>query len=78
MDFANSCIGGGVLTGGRVQEEIRFCICPELLVSLLIMDEMDNNEAIVVSVSGMGGRGGGGSPCRVFSVLLYISDITGV
>ncbi|CAF4421255.1 unnamed protein product, partial [Rotaria magnacalcarata] len=36
VDFANRYIGGGVLGAGCVQEEIRFCICPEMLVSLLI------------------------------------------
>lgn len=49
VDFAASHIGGGVLGGGRVQEEIRFCICPELLVSMLIMDSMASNEAIIIS-----------------------------
>lgn len=48
VDFANSYIGGGVLLSGNVQEEIRFCICPELLVSLLFMECMQNNEAIIV------------------------------
>ena len=32
VDFANKFIGGGVLGHGAVQEEIRFLICPELLV----------------------------------------------
>ena len=50
VDFANKKIGGGVLGGGRVQEEIRFCICPELLISKLIMDHMDPNEAIIITV----------------------------
>ena len=35
-DFANEYIGGGVLCGGNVQEEIRFSICPECLVSMLL------------------------------------------
>ncbi|KAL4219892.1 hypothetical protein ACF0H5_020304 [Mactra antiquata] len=48
VDFANRCIGGGVLSKGRVQEEIRFTVCPELLVSLLLMETMEDNEAIVV------------------------------
>ena len=61
VDFANKKIGGGVLRGGRVQEEVRFCICPELLISLLIMDHMDPNEAIIITVrkEGEGGREGG-------------------
>ena len=54
------------MDSGRVQEEIRFCICPELIISMLIMGPMDNNEAVIVTVSerggereGRGGRGGG-------------------
>ncbi len=31
VDFANMYIGGGVLDDGRVQEELRFTICPELI-----------------------------------------------
>ena len=50
VNFANKKIGGGVLAGGRVQEEIRFCIFPELIVSRLIMDHMDANEAIIITV----------------------------
>jgi poly(ADP-ribose) glycohydrolase len=49
VDFAASHIGGGVLRGGRVQEEIRFCLCPELLVSMLVMDKMEANEAIIIT-----------------------------
>lgn len=33
VDFANAYVGGGVLGHGCVQEEIRFLICPELIVS---------------------------------------------
>ncbi len=50
MDFANKKIGGGVLRGGCVQEEIKFCLFPELLISRLIMDHMEDNEAIIVTV----------------------------
>ncbi|CAF1569627.1 unnamed protein product [Rotaria magnacalcarata] len=46
VDFANRYIGGGVLGAGCVQEEIRFCICPEMLVSLLICEKMEPNECI--------------------------------
>ena len=49
MDFANRHVGGGVLNKGRVQEEIRFTVCPELLVSILFMEEMAENEAIIIS-----------------------------
>ncbi|CAB3405713.1 unnamed protein product [Caenorhabditis bovis] len=48
MDFANKCIGGGVLTFGGVQEEIRFLMCPEMLVSLVLCEEMNPNEAIFI------------------------------
>lgn len=45
-DFANMFIGGGVLCGGCVQEEIRFAICPELCVSMLLCPCMRPEEAI--------------------------------
>lgn len=47
-DFANKFIGGGVLRHGCVQEEIRFVLSPECLVSMLICEEMDENEAILL------------------------------
>ena len=47
-DFANELIGGGVLRHGCVQEEIRFTISPECLVSVLICEKMQNNESIVI------------------------------
>eukprot|EP01083_Nonionella_stella_P068203 180888_1 len=48
IDFANKYIGGGVLSSGCVQEEIRFLINPECLVSLLLCQCMKPNEAIAV------------------------------
>ena len=48
-DFANEFIGGGVLGRGCVQEEIRFVICPELIVSMLFAERMENNECIVIT-----------------------------
>eukprot|EP00405_Crypthecodinium_cohnii_P028758 CAMPEP_0206503754 /NCGR_PEP_ID=MMETSP0324_2-20121206/54968_1 /ASSEMBLY_ACC=CAM_ASM_000836 /TAXON_ID=2866 /ORGANISM="Crypthecodinium cohnii, Strain Seligo" /LENGTH=476 /DNA_ID=CAMNT_0053992573 /DNA_START=43 /DNA_END=1473 /DNA_ORIENTATION=+ len=48
VDFANRYIGGGVLTGGCVQEEIRFAICPENLVAILMCPAMEDNEAIQI------------------------------
>ena len=54
VDFANKKVGGGVLRGGCVQEEIKFVIFPELLISKLIMDHMDDNEAIIITVRGRG------------------------
>jgi hypothetical protein len=47
-DFANMYLGGGVLSGGCVQEEIRFGICPELLVGLLLCPVMNECEAIQI------------------------------
>ena len=49
VDFANKFIGGGVLGSGCVQEEILFLLCPELLASLLFMESMDDNEAILIT-----------------------------
>ncbi|CAF1331347.1 unnamed protein product [Rotaria magnacalcarata] len=46
VDFANKYIGGGVLTSGCAQEEIRFVICPEMLVSLLVCEVLAPNECI--------------------------------
>lgn len=47
VDFANKFIGGGVLAEGCVQEEIRFLICPELIVSRLITEVLDANESLL-------------------------------
>ena len=49
VNFSAAHIGGGVLRGGNIQEEIRFSICPELIVSMLLMDCMDENEAISIT-----------------------------
>ena len=38
-----------MLGEGCVQEEIRFVICPELLVSLLFTEVLDDKEAIVIT-----------------------------
>ncbi|XP_063374982.1 poly(ADP-ribose) glycohydrolase [Cydia amplana] len=48
MDFANKYLGGGVLGYGCVQEEIRFVISPELLVSMLFTEVLRPNEALMV------------------------------
>jgi hypothetical protein len=48
VDFANMRVGGGVLHGGCVQEEIRFSICPENLLACLLCPAMLPNEAIQV------------------------------
>lgn len=48
VDFANKFLGGGVLGFGCVQEEIRFVICPEMIVSKLITEVLDKNEALLM------------------------------
>ncbi|KAF8951942.1 hypothetical protein BGZ52_008950 [Haplosporangium bisporale] len=48
LDFANKNIGGGALDRGAVQEEIRFMICPEMIVSRLFSQPMQANEAILI------------------------------
>ncbi|GJQ74494.1 hypothetical protein Trydic_g21363 [Trypoxylus dichotomus] len=49
VDFANKFVGGGVLAYGCVQEEIRFIICPELIVSRLFTEELNANEALLIT-----------------------------
>ena len=49
LDFANRELGGGVLRHGCVQEEIRFLICPELVVSRLLAEPLRDNEALLMS-----------------------------
>ena len=46
--FASENLGGGVLFTGNTQEEIRFCVSPELLVSLLFVESMQDNEAVLI------------------------------
>lgn len=48
VDFANKYVGGGVLGYGCVQEEIRFVICPELLVSRLFTERLGPLECLVI------------------------------
>ncbi|CAI8035619.1 Poly(ADP-ribose) glycohydrolase, partial [Geodia barretti] len=49
VDFANKRVGGGVLGSGAVQEEIRFLICPELILSRLFTEELQENESLVIT-----------------------------
>ena len=49
VDFANRYLGGGVLGEGCVQEEIRFLVCPELILSRLFTEELDDNESLVMT-----------------------------
>ncbi|CAG9785390.1 unnamed protein product [Diatraea saccharalis] len=48
VDFANKFLGGGVLNFGCVQEEIRFVICPELMISMLFTEMLKPNEALMI------------------------------
>ncbi|PAV64169.1 hypothetical protein WR25_24531 isoform A [Diploscapter pachys] len=49
MDFANEFIGGGVLgQHGSAQEEIRFLLCPEMIVSCFLCEKMDPRETIQI------------------------------
>ena len=48
-DFANQYIGGGVLEGGNVQEEIRFTVNTECLISKWLCPlPMRHNESIII------------------------------
>jgi len=49
VDFANRMIGGGVLSKGCVQEEIRFAICTELIIARLFCAQMEENECIIIT-----------------------------
>ncbi|XP_061087122.1 poly(ADP-ribose) glycohydrolase-like isoform X2 [Conger conger] len=49
VDFANRMVGGGVTGSGLVQEEIRFIINPELIVSRLFTEAMDHNECLIIT-----------------------------
>ncbi|RMC11713.1 hypothetical protein DUI87_11836 [Hirundo rustica rustica] len=49
VDFANRFVGGGVTGTGLVQEEIRFLINPELIVSRLITEVLDHNECLIIT-----------------------------
>lgn len=42
-------LGGGVLGLGCVQEEIRFVLSPELLISRLFTQRLDNTEALIIT-----------------------------
>jgi poly(ADP-ribose) glycohydrolase len=48
IDFANKYIGGGVLGNGLVQEEIRFLQFPEMIVTRLLCERLDDDEAVLV------------------------------
>ncbi|KAJ8013541.1 hypothetical protein DPEC_G00030840 [Dallia pectoralis] len=49
VDFANRFVGGGVTGSGLVQEEIRFLINPELIVSRLFTEALEYNEVLIIT-----------------------------
>ncbi|CAH7125701.1 Parg [Phodopus roborovskii] len=49
VDFANRFVGGGVTGAGLVQEEIRFLINPELIISRLFTEVLDHNECLIIT-----------------------------
>ncbi|XP_076830512.1 poly(ADP-ribose) glycohydrolase isoform X2 [Brachyhypopomus gauderio] len=49
VDFANRMVGGGVTGLGLVQEEIRFLINPELIVSRLFTETLDDHECLIIT-----------------------------
>lgn len=49
VDFANRFVGGGVTGHGLVQEEIRFIINPELIVSRLFTEALEYNECLIIT-----------------------------
>lgn len=49
MDFANRFVGGGVTARGLVQEEIRFLINPELIVSRLFTEALEHDECLIIT-----------------------------
>ncbi|XP_034048451.1 poly(ADP-ribose) glycohydrolase isoform X2 [Thalassophryne amazonica] len=51
VDFACNLIGGGVLSSGLVQEEILFLMNPELIVSRLFTEKLEDTECLLVTGS---------------------------
>ncbi len=47
VDFANEHVGGGVLGGGSIQEELFFLQHPELIVSRLFTEKLLKHECLV-------------------------------
>lgn len=48
VDFSNKAIGGGVIGNGAVQEEIRFCMNPELIVARLFTECLEDEESFLM------------------------------
>lgn len=59
VDFANKYLGGGVLGLGCVQEEIRFVLCPELIISRLFTQVLEKTDALIVTGCEQFSRGRG-------------------
>ncbi|XP_060712577.1 poly(ADP-ribose) glycohydrolase-like isoform X2 [Hemiscyllium ocellatum] len=51
VDFASPLVGGGVLSSGLVQEEIRFLISPELIAARLFTERLSDTECLVITGS---------------------------
>ncbi|KAM3600639.1 uncharacterized protein V6R79_026441 [Siganus canaliculatus] len=51
VDFAASRIGGGVLGSSLVQEDVLFLINPELILSRLFTEKLEDNECLVIKGS---------------------------
>uniref|UniRef100_A0A8C1ITW0 poly(ADP-ribose) glycohydrolase n=1 Tax=Cyprinus carpio TaxID=7962 RepID=A0A8C1ITW0_CYPCA len=49
VDFANRLVGGGLTGMGLVQEEIRFLINPELIISRLFTEALDSDECLIIT-----------------------------
>ncbi|XP_062852257.1 poly(ADP-ribose) glycohydrolase isoform X2 [Trichomycterus rosablanca] len=49
VDFANRVVGGGVTGMGLVQEEIRFLINTELIVSRLFTETLEHHECLIIT-----------------------------
>ncbi|XP_019952974.2 poly(ADP-ribose) glycohydrolase [Paralichthys olivaceus] len=49
VDFANRFVGGGVTGHGLVQEEIRFLINSELIISRLFTEALEYNECLIIT-----------------------------
>lgn len=47
-DFANKFLGGGVMHRGNVQEEIRFLMCPECIVGMLLCPRLLAHEVFFI------------------------------
>ena len=47
--FLNRYVGGKVLSWGCVQEEILFLLYPEMLVTSLVSEVLDDTEALIIS-----------------------------